>query len=148
MARLWEHVKVGAPPAFSNPDEMWARALEYFKWCEDNPIQEGKVFNNQGEILPASIPHMRAMTQAGLCAFLNIGVSTWHDYKKKPEFSEVTAIVESVMFEQKFSGAACGMLSANIIARDLGLVDKSEKVVTLNDDFDALLEEAVSDDES
>lgn len=131
MARLWEKVRLGKPPSFESPDEMWDRALEYFKWCEDNPIPEGKVFNNQGEVLPAQIPHMRAMTQAGLCAFLNIGVSTWHDYKNKPQYSEVTSLIESVMFEQKFSGAASGMLNASIIARDLGLVDKSQQDIAV-----------------
>lgn len=129
MSKLYEKITFnaeGRPRAFNTPSEMWDKALEYFQWCEENTIQEQKLFHNQGEIVTANNPHMRAMTQAGLCAFLNIGVSTWHDYKKKPEYSEVTAAVEQVMYEQKFSGAAAGMLNANIIARDLGLSEKTE----------------------
>lgn len=131
MARLWEKVKFGAPPAFESPKEMWERAVEYFKWCEENTLNELKIFNNQGEIVSGDVPHMRAMTQAGLCAFLNIGVSTWHDYKKKDNFSEVISKIESIMYEQKFSGAAAGMLNSNIIARDLGLTDKKDVNATL-----------------
>lgn len=129
--RLWEVTKLGCPPAFKTPDEMWNRAVAYFKWCEDNPIDETKLFSFQGDISAGKAPHIRAMTQAGLCAFLNIGVSTWHDYKKKPIFSEVTTLIESIMYEQKFSGAAAGMLNANIIARDLGLVDKSSSDISV-----------------
>lgn len=131
MARLWEKVKFGAPPAFESPEEMWDRAVEYFKWCEENTLNELKIFNNQGEIVSGDVPHMRAMTQAGLCSFLNIGVSTWHDYKKKDNFSEVISKIESIMYEQKFSGAAAGMLNSNIIARDLGLTDKKDVNATL-----------------
>lgn len=127
MTKLWEQIRPGQPPAFKSPDEMWDKALEYFKWCENNAIEEGKVFNNQGEIIPAQVPHMRAMTQAGLCAFLNISISSWHNYKNRAEFLEITSLIESVMFEQKFSGAAAGVLNASIIARDLGLVDKSQQ---------------------
>lgn len=147
MARLWEKVKLGKPPAFKSPQEMWERAVEYFKWCEENTLDESKIFNNQGVIVSGEVPHMRAMTQAGLCAFLNIGVSTWHDYKKKENYSEVTSSIEAVMYEQKFSGAAAGMLHANIIARDLGLTDKTEQKVTLSDDFDSLLNDALDDKE-
>ncbi len=133
------------PPAFGSPEEMWERAKEYFKWCEDNALEEGKIFNNQGEIVSGEIPHMRAMTQAGLCIFLNIGARTYADYKKKPEFSQVTLLIEQVMYEQKFSGAAAGLLKENIIARDLGLADKKEQVIALTDDFDSLLDDAADD---
>ena len=129
--RLWEVARLGCPPAFETPEDMWSKALEYFEWCDSNPIDETKLFSFQGEVKSGKAPHIRAMTQAGLCAFLNIGVSTWHDYKKKEEFSEVTSLIESVMYEQKFSGAAAGMLNANIIARDLGLVDKSSSDISV-----------------
>ena len=129
--RLWEVARLGCPPAFETPEDMWGKALEYFEWCDSNPIDETKLFSFQGEVTSGKAPHIRAMTQAGLCAFLNIGVSTWHDYKKKEEFSEVTSLIESVMYEQKFSGAAAGMLNANIIARDLGLVDKSSSDISV-----------------
>lgn len=125
---LWEVAKRGRgkPPAFESPMQMLERAEEYFQWCKDNPLIETKLFNFQGEVITGQAPLMRAMTQDGLCVFLNIGVSTWHDYKKKDNYSEVTAYIESVMREQKFSGAAAGLLKENIIARDLGLKDSSD----------------------
>ncbi len=127
---LHDHIKFddkgGRPRAFNSPKEMWDKAVCYFNWCKDNAIDETKLFSFQGEVVSGSAPHMRAMTQAGLCSFLNIGQSTYKDYKNKPEFSAVTEAIEQVMFEQKFSGAAAGMLKENIIARELGMLDKEE----------------------
>lgn len=134
---LYEHIKFddkgGRPRAFESPQEMWDKAVSYFRWCEENAIDETKLFSFQGEISSGKAPHMRAMTQAGLCSFLNIGQSTYKDYKNKPEFSAVTEAIEQVMFEQKFSGAAAGMLKENIIARELGIIDKEEVKETAQD---------------
>lgn len=120
----WEKRSVGKPPAFNSPDEMWERAVKYFEWCEEEgKIEEEKLFSSQGQVISGEVKHMRAMTQAGLCLFLNIGRSTWHDYCNKPAYSEVTQAINDVMDEQKFTGAASGRLNHNIIARDLGLAD-------------------------
>jgi len=129
---LWEVAKkgVGKPPAFNSPNEMKERAFEYFEWLDKHSLKESKAFSSQGEVIYGEISKMRPATQQGLCVFLNIGVSTWHDYKKKPEYSEVINAIESVMYEQKFSGAAAGFLNANIIARDLGLKDTSDIDIT------------------
>jgi len=66
------------------------------------------------------------MTQAGLCIFLDISLTTWFNYKEKVDFLEVTTRAEQIIYEQKFTGASADLLNANIIARDLGLVDKKE----------------------
>lgn len=124
---LWKKVSPGQPPRFSTPDELWKEAVGYFEWCQDNVLEETKIFNNQGEIVKGKIPHMRAMTQAGLCSYLNISFSTYHNYKNREAFLEVTQMIDAVMYEQKYTGAAAGFLNANIVARDLGLNDKKEE---------------------
>lgn len=147
---LWQVMKergVGKPPAFSSPEEMLERACEYFEWANKTVILEEKPFHFQGSITEHYVAHKRPYTQNGLCVFLGIGLSTWHDYKKKPQYSAVIKEIESVMFEQKLAGAAVGQFNANIIARDLGLAEKTEQKVQLSDDFDSLLDDAVSDDE-
>lgn len=125
---LWEIAKrgVGQPPAFNSPDEMKERAFEYFGWLKEHQLHEQKPFSSQGEVIYGDTFKMRAATQEGLCIFLNISVSTWHNYKAKPEYLEVTQQIEAVMREQKFTGAAAGLLNANIIARDLGLKESTE----------------------
>jgi len=116
----------GNNPVFSEPSELSNAAEEYFQWVEDHPLYEEKAFSYQGEIVKTDIYKMRAMTIAGLCVFLDIGTSTWSDYKQKEDFSAVISNIESIIRTQKFSGAAADLLNANIIARDLGLTDKRE----------------------
>ena len=125
--RFWEQRSShGRKPIFETPEQLWDAACEYFEWVEDNPLSEMKAFSYQGEIIKTDIPKMRAMTESGLCLFLDIGVSTLHDYKKNKDFSEVISRIEKVIFTQKFEGAAADMLNANIISRELGLSDKTQ----------------------
>ena len=72
---------------------------------------------------------MRAMTIGGLCIFLDCTVETWMDYRKKEGFSSVMRQIETVMSSQKLTGAAADLLNANIIARELGMVDKQQNDV-------------------
>lgn len=125
--RFWEaRAKHGRDKIFSSPEALWESCCEYFKWVEDNPLYETKAFHFQGQVVMDEVPKMRAMTINGLCIFLGVGTSTWHDYKTREDYSEVCRDVESVIYDQKFSGAAADLLNASIIARDLGLADKRD----------------------
>jgi hypothetical protein len=125
--RFWEARSThGRAPIFASPEEMWAACLEYFDWVEANPLYEAKAFAYQGDVTLQSLPKMRAMTIAGLCIFLDISVRTWGDYREREDFIPVTTRVEEIIRTQKFQGAAADLLNPNIIARDLGLTDKSE----------------------
>ena len=129
MAQLWEigASRIGQPPCFNSPQEMLERALEYFQWCEEHPLGEHKIFAQQGEIIDGEVKHKRPYTQAGLCVYLGISEDTWRNYRdRKPDYFEVTKLITDAMYDQKFSGASAGLFNANIIARDLGLKDKSE----------------------
>jgi poly(A) polymerase Pap1 len=42
------------------------------------------------------------------------------------DFSTVITDIEKTIYTQKFQGASADLLNANIIARDLGLSDKTE----------------------
>lgn len=122
----------GRKPVFESPEQLESAADEYFQWVEDNPLYEQKVFAYQGDVTKTDVYKMRAMTIDGLCVFLDIGTSTWHDYRQKDDFSDVVSKIETVIRTQKFAGAAADLLNANIIARDLGLKDKTD--VTTNDE--------------
>src|SRR5262245_53579495 len=67
------------------------------------------------------------MTKRGLCLYLGIEHTTWSAWKKdRPDLLPAIERVESVIYTQKFSGAAANLLNANSIARELGLADKTE----------------------
>ena len=116
----------GRKPIFSSPEQLWDAASEYFDWVEANPLWEYKSYQYQGVPVQDQIPKMRAMTESGLCIFLDITTSCWIDYKNNKDFSQVTTRICEIIRTQKFEGAAAEFLNPNIIARDLGLADKSE----------------------
>lgn len=130
---LWTLVSInGRPRIFESPEDLMGRCIEYFQWVKNNPLMEERVFHYAGEITRTHVTKMRAMTMAGLCVFLGIHHSTWQEYRARAEFSAVVAEVETVMYEQKFTGASADMLNASIISRDLGLVEKSERTGNVN----------------
>ncbi len=118
--------KNGRDKIFKTPDDLWKKCCDYFKWVEDNPLREERAFSTKTGIKTIELNKQRAMTLTGLYIFLGISNRTYANYKKLPDYEWVTEAVYNIMYSQKFEGAAAGMLNAKIIARDLGLVDKTE----------------------
>lgn len=126
--QLWKaRSSAGPKPKFANAEDLWNACVEYFEWVEDNPLWEERIASEAGIPKRIRVEKMRAMTIGGLCVFLDISAETWRDWgNNRPDLSAVLKAVEQIIREQKFGGAAAGLLNANIIARDLGLSDKSE----------------------
>ena len=116
----------GRKPIFATADDLETACIEYFEWVEANPLYSAEAFAYQGVVTIEPIAKMRAMTMSGLCIFLDIDRTTWADYAAREDFIPVTTRAEEIIRTQKFEGASAGLLNANIIARDLGLADKSE----------------------
>lgn len=126
--RFWEaRSSAGANPRFESAEDLWKACCEYFEWVDANPLWEDKLVTFQGSASHEPTAKMRAMTIAGLCLFLDISQETWRLWRNnRPDLLAVITRAEEVIFAQKFAGAAADLLNANIIARDLGLADKSE----------------------
>ncbi|MCH7381620.1 MULTISPECIES: DNA-packaging protein [Acinetobacter] len=125
--RFWEQRSShGRKPIFESPEQLWEAACEYFEWVTDNPLEESKAFSYQGSVIKTTLPKMRAMTITGMCLYLDISRQGWSEYCAKEDFSDITKKVEAVIFSQKFEGAAADLLNPNIIARELGLADKTD----------------------
>jgi hypothetical protein len=125
--RFWEaRSSHGRKPIFASPDDLQTACQEYFVWVEENPLWEDRLVTFQGTATHEPVAKMRAMTIGGLCIFLDIDRTTWIEYGKREGFSKVTREVDEIIRDQKFAGAAADLLNSNIIARDLGLTDKSE----------------------
>ena len=126
-ARFWEaRSSAGRSPKFEDAGALKACCIEYFEWVDQNPLGEEKLFSYEGTIVRGDSSKMQAMTLVGLCLFLNISRQNWYEYKARPSYSDICEWVESVIYTQKFTGAAAGLMNPSIIARDLGLADKQE----------------------
>lgn len=134
----------GRKPIFASPDDLWTACIEYFEWVEANPLYETKGFAFQGVVTKETFPKMRAMSISGLCIFLDIGRRSWDGYRENKDFVPVCEAVEETIRTQKFEGASADLLNPSIIARDLGLADRSE---VTGKDGGAIETKEVSDNE-
>lgn len=127
MTELWEKINLsGRPPKFKDEKALLKKCVEYFEWNRNNPLYEERVFCSQGEVTKTTVGHPRAMTLSALCMFIGISQVTWNEWRNTARFPKVIEAVDKIIYSQKFEGAAAGMFNPNIIARDLGLVDKKE----------------------
>lgn len=134
--QFWkQRSKHGRSKIFASAILLEECATEYFSWCDNNPLIEidfkGKDANE------VELPKMMAYTLTGLCIYLNVNTGYFNDFeqalkrkKDKPsrDFSFVITRIREIIYTQKFTGAAAGFLNPNIIARELGLVDKKDVV--------------------
>lgn len=114
----------GPARAIEQPEELYELLVEYFEWCEANPLEETVVGWFQGDATEHTVNKLRAMTIKGFCAHSGIDYQQWFAWRNtREDLKSVIAWGENIMFEQKFSGAAAGLLKESIIARELGLAD-------------------------
>ncbi|MDP1702599.1 MAG: DNA-packaging protein [Aestuariivirga sp.] len=123
----------GRNPKFESPEQLETACEEYFQWAHDNPLWEDNLVTFQGSAKHEPTAKMRAMTLDGLHLFLDIHHDTWAEYRKREDLSAVVTRVEKAIRSQKFAGAAADLLNANIIARDLGLSDKTDTTHNVSD---------------
>ena len=126
--KFWEaRSSAGRKPKFKTGEALYEACLEYFNWVHENPLYEDKLVTFQGQASHEPVEKMRAMTIGGLCLFLDVEYKTWQDWRKnRADLSSVITRAEAIIRVQKFAGAAADLLNPNIIARDLGLVEKNE----------------------
>lgn len=125
--RYWEKRDKAGRELKYTPDELWAKALEYFKWADNNPWKRNEPIKSgelAGKTMPVEI--QRPYTLIAFCSFALISKPTFNQYEEKQDFLSVCGHIREVINNQKFEGAAVGAFNAAIIARDLGLVDKQD----------------------
>lgn len=126
--QFWkQRTKHGRDKLFSDPEVFRIECEKYFQWCDDNPWVKNeavKAGDRFGELV--HVPTSRPYTIKGLCLFLNIDEGTLTNYEKDNGFFGVISRVKDIIYTNKFEGAIVGAYNANIISRDLGLVDKAD----------------------
>jgi hypothetical protein len=120
--KFWElRTRHGADPIYDNAEDLWNDCVKYFEWVEENPLLEAYMSSYQGAVQETPMPKMRAMTLSGLWFTLGVSEAGWRKWRERQDLVRVIEEVERVIYNQKFTGAAAGLLNANIIARELGL---------------------------
>ena len=129
--QLWKlRSKHGRDKLFATPELLWEAAVEYFNWCDENPVVKQDFVGKDGDQVERKLG--RPYTQSGLCVYLDCSEQMFRDASKRDDFFEVCTRISQIIKTQKFDGAAVGIFNANIIARDLGLKDQTD--VTSNNE--------------
>ena len=122
--------KHGRDKTFESPEQFKEAAYEYFDEADKNPwlkMEVVKTGENAGQLLP--VPTQKPYTIQALCIFLGITEQTFFNYEKDEnykDFFEVFMHVRNIIENQQMEGATVGAYNANIIARKLGLTDKKD----------------------
>lgn len=118
--------KDGRGKIYETPEQLVEQANEYFQFCLDTPHKEEVAYHFQGSVITGDLNKMRAFSIEGLCNYLDITKNTFLNYEKNEDFLHVIIRIREVIEMQQFEGAVAGFLNANIIARKLGLTEKTE----------------------
>lgn len=145
--RFWElRANSGRKRKYDTAQSLKKACIKYFEWVEDNPIEVQKHALFKGKAFEYFEERPRAMLLAQLCRSLGVTQETWSNWRKtRQDLSEVITWAESVIWEQKFQGAAAELFNSNIIAQELGLKSRLEH--TLGDTLEEFLEGLEEDDE-
>ena len=131
----WEwRKKVGRGKAIKTPKELWKHACDYFQRVDEAPFKK-QDFIRGGELAGkvVELDTIRPYTWAGLEAYLfEKGIiASLDDYKlntgeRYSEFKGIIRAIGKVIYDRNFSGAAVNALNPNLIARQLGLAEKTQ----------------------
>ena len=122
-----EQAVKGRPRFFETPEELADACTKYFEWCENNFIEEEVLVSYKGVTTKETKAHPKALLIGSMCVFIGVDEKTWRGWRTtRPDLLPSIQWAEKVIYDQKFTGASGGLLNANIIARELGLADKSE----------------------
>jgi hypothetical protein len=122
---------MGLHKNIETPEILWDLFLDFKEWLKNNPIQRNEFSSRMESIV--SIPMERPLTWSRFDCYVNdLGIITdLEDYRlntdsRYSDFKGVITRINKEMYSDKFEGASAGIYNANIIAKDLGLVDKQQ----------------------
>ena len=131
--KFWElRSKHGREKLFATPDLLWQAALDYFEWCCDNPIEAE---DNKGTKNVNIVKFLRPLTLKGFCIYCDASEHWFMEFEKaqvkegREDFLSIIRKIRDIIYTQKLEGAIIGLYNANIVARELGLQEKTDSVV-------------------
>lgn len=127
---------IGRPKSIESPELLWKYFEDYVMHEQNNPMYKIEYIGKEGrkERTPLETP----ITFEGFECYLadrgiiedlsNYAANSHNAYE---EFTTIITRIRKNCFVHNFKGASVGLFNPNIIARKLGLVEKSETDVKL-----------------
>lgn len=135
--QLWKLAKGGRFAIITDATALWQLAVNYFEWCDQNPLQKAELVKYQGDAEVMDVPLGRPYSMDALTIFVGVSPSYFRSRKSelsdKLEAGKATAdeidlldtivLIQSIVRNQRFEGAAVGHFKENLISRVDGYAD-------------------------
>lgn len=132
--KFWKaRSKHGRDKIFATPNDLLMAAYEYFDWNAKNPWYKKELLKSgdrAGELV--DVPVERPLSERGLCSFIGVNTLYLNQFEKsckekgEEDFSKVIAHIREIIDRQQLEGAKLGVFNHNIVARELGLIERSD----------------------
>lgn len=113
------------------PEELWKYFEEYTAWCKNNPRRKEDYVGKDAHRVMRQLE--RPLTWVGFECYLNDCdiISSLASYEDNAgdsyvEYLPIISRIKRYIETDQFEGATVGQYNPNIIARKLGLVEKTE----------------------
>lgn len=130
--------KGGKPRAIKSPDELYEWFEKYKAENAKNPVTKMDFKGKDADQVFYEIERPLSWSAFFVWVWKNkgIGISTVESYKLNedgayPEYRSIVRVIAAEIFNQQYDGATSGVYQQNIVARRLGLVEKSENKTEL-----------------
>jgi hypothetical protein len=129
--QFWKlRTKHGRNRLWESPEVLWQAATEYFEAMDARTDWQRTEFVGKfGERQTVTLKP--PYTLMGLMIFLDTNIVTFMKYEKLEDYVDTCTRIRDIIANQKFEGAAVGAYNANLISRDLGLVEKSNTTIAI-----------------
>lgn len=96
----WEIINQGNIKVSNTPQELWLNAVEYFRYCDDNPIKLKQTIRaGKGAGTKMEIENQRPYTVKGLCLHCGILEDYIRDVRQsKNESNEYYIVISKILY--------------------------------------------------
>lgn len=133
----WKVINAGGRQISNTPEQLWSQAVEYFRWCDDNPMKAKRTLTSgktQGE--KVTIEFVRPYSIQGFCLHASVSASYLKDLiESKMKDSEWTMVAEKIMmiiYTQNLEGAVVDLYNPIMVSKILNMdkgADTNDKPV-------------------
>lgn len=130
------HWMVKSKASGNRPEDLWDDAIEYFMWCEANPIYKQEVIKQTGAQVTTEYP--RPFNLPALCLHCGVTPQYINDIARNSAAGDYYLVAQKILqviYAQNFEYSMVGIFNANMTIRKLDLggdVESGKSSSTIN----------------
>jgi len=138
----WQKIDAGGQVISNTPEQLWAAAADYFRWCDEHPLTAKRALTSgktQGKTY--EVEFVRPYTVKGMCLHCNISEKYIDDIVKNRDKEVVWYnVLEKILYiihTQNLEGAIVDLYNPIMVSKVLNLdkqksADEDDKPVTVH----------------